>query len=61
MLKAFAAKVVFFAGYVVVAVVVLRRPAVPFVISFTGFFIGLHAMEAFGLKRLFDERSSAPR
>ncbi len=61
MFKAFAAKLVFFAGYVAAVIVVLRRPPVPFVMSFTGFFIGLHAMEAFGLKRLFGDGPSASR
>ena len=31
------------------------RPA-PFVVSFAGCFIALHAMEALFLRRLFDER-----
>jgi len=52
MVKAFAGKMVFFGAYVAVAVTELRRPTV-FVVGFTGYFIALHAMEAFWLRRLF--------
>ncbi len=52
MIKAFAAKMIFFAAYIAV---LLRsgwvRPT-PFVVSFIGYFLSLHAMEAFGLRRL---------
>jgi len=52
MIRAFAAKMVFFAAYIAV---LLRsgwvRP-IPFVVSFMGYFLSLHAAEAFGLRRL---------
>jgi hypothetical protein len=54
MVLAFAGKMVFFGAYVIVA---LRQPsvrAVPFVVSFTSYFIGLHLIEAVWLRRLFD-------
>jgi len=54
MTKAFAGKMVFFGAYV--AVIILSVPSlrpVPFVISFTGYFIALHLIEAFCLWRLF--------
>jgi hypothetical protein len=52
MIKAFAAKMIFFGGYITVFLGVgLVRP-IPFVISFTGYFISLYVMEAIGLHRL---------
>lgn len=60
MVAALAAKMVFFAGYVAV---VLRgfglRPA-PFAVSFAGFFIALHAMEALFLRRLLVDDLRSP-
>jgi len=53
MTAAFAGKVAFFALYVVVMLRVLSLRPVPFVASFTGFFIALHMVEALALKRLF--------
>lgn len=53
MMKAFGAKMLFFGAYVTV---VLWGPAVrpmPFVISFTLYFIALHLLEALFLQRLF--------
>jgi hypothetical protein len=57
MTTAFAAKIVFFGAYISVVILLLRLRPVPFVISFTGYFIGLHLMEALYLRRLFSERS----
>jgi hypothetical protein len=52
LLKAFAAKVIFFAVYIIV---LLRshcvRP-IPFVICFAGFYLALHIVEAIGLSRM---------
>lgn len=53
---AFAAKLVFFAAYVAVALLVLGARPVPFVASFTGYFIALHMAEVFCLRRLFASR-----
>ena len=52
MIAAFAGKMVFFGAYVVVMLGVLARRPIPFVASFTAFFIGLYAMEARYLGRL---------
>ena len=54
MLVAFATKMVFFGIYVAVGLRVLNLRPVPLVVSFTGYFIALYAMEALFLKRLFD-------
>jgi hypothetical protein len=53
MISAFAGKLVFFGAYVWLAIGVLRVEPVPFVASFTGYFIALHLIEALYLKRLF--------
>ena len=53
MLAGFAGKMVFFGGYVVVLLRVFRLQPVPFVTSFTAYFIGLYLIEAIYLKRLF--------
>jgi hypothetical protein len=53
MIAALAGKLVFFGAYVALAVVVLGVQPVPFVVSFTSFFIVLHLIEAFFLRRLF--------
>jgi hypothetical protein len=52
MIKVFAAKMIFFAGYITVLVSSGLVQPVPLVLSFTGYFIALHAVEAFGLRRL---------
>jgi hypothetical protein len=57
MATAFAAKIVFFAAYASAVILLLRLRPVPFVISFTGYFIALYLMEALYLRRLFSERS----
>lgn len=53
MIAAFGAKMVFFGAYVAVALLGLGLAPVPFVVSFTGYFITLHLMEALFLRRLF--------
>lgn len=53
MIGAFAAKMFFFGGYVLLIVKSGWVRPVPFVISFTGYFLALHIIEAFRLKRLF--------
>ncbi len=53
MIGAFAGKLVFFGAYVGLAIGVLGVQPVPFAVSFTGYFIALHLIEALWLKRLF--------
>jgi len=53
MITAFAGKLVFFGAYVGLAIGVFGVKPVPFVASFTGYFIVLHLVEALWLKRLF--------
>ena len=52
MIAAFGVKMLFFGAYVAIALKVLSLRPVPFTISFTGYFIGLHAIEALYLRRL---------
>lgn len=56
MMSAFAAKMVFFGAYVAVMLKVVRVVPVPFVASFTGYFIALYATEALLMRRLFGAR-----
>jgi hypothetical protein len=53
MMAGFVAKMVFFGAYVAVVTMVLKQPAVPFAVTFTGAFIALHLIEALALRRLF--------
>ena len=53
MVAAFGAKMVFFGAYVAIALKVLSLRPIPFVVSFTGYFIGLYFVEALCLRRLF--------
>ena len=53
MVMSFAAKAVFFAGYLVVMMRGLGLGSMVFVVSFVGAFIVLHLIEAVSLKRLF--------
>src|ERR1044071_2808440 len=53
MVTAFAAKLVFFGAYVTVMLRVLSLRPVPFVASFTSYFIVLYLIEALYLRRLF--------
>jgi hypothetical protein len=57
MASAFVAKIVFFGAYIAVMILLLRFRPVPFVVSFTSYFIALYLMEALYLRRLFSERS----
>ncbi len=52
---------VFFGGYVIVMVRVAAVRPIPFMVSFTGFFIGLYAMEALFLRRLFADSMRTSR
>ena len=53
MMKAFVGKLVFFGAYVGLAIGVLRVQPIPFIVSFTTYFIALHLIEALCMKRLF--------
>ncbi len=53
MSAAFAAKMIFFGAYVALVVKAGWAQPVPFAISFTGYFLGLHITEAVRLRRLF--------
>ena len=52
MVAAFGVKMVFFGAYVAIALKVLSLRPIPFVSSFTAYFIGLHLIEALYLRRL---------
>ncbi|HEX2340185.1 MAG TPA: hypothetical protein VHI98_06865 [Vicinamibacterales bacterium] len=52
MVKAFAGKMIFFGAYVAVVLRASSIRPIPFIVSFTGYFIGLHVMEAICLRRL---------
>jgi hypothetical protein len=53
MMKAFAGKLVFFGAYVGVVIGVMRARPIPFIVSFTAYFIALHLVEALCMKRMF--------
>jgi hypothetical protein len=53
MIGAFGAKMLFFGAYVALMLAVVRVHPVPFVVSFTGFFIALYLTEALLMRRLF--------
>ena len=53
MMASFGGKMVLFGAYVAVVLKVFAQPAIPFVASFTGYFIALHLCEALLLRRLF--------
>lgn len=53
MVSGFAAKMVFFGGYVAVMLKLVGLHPVPFVASFTGYFIALYLIEALLMRRLF--------
>ncbi len=55
MVAGFGAKMVFFGAYVIVALRGFGLKPIPFVVSFAGFFIALHVIEALFLRRLFVE------
>ena len=60
MIKAFAAKMIFFAGYITVLVSFGWVKTIPFVVSFVCYFLALHGVEAFGLHRLQIESRPEP-
>lgn len=53
MVKAFAVKMLFFAGYVAVMLRGLGLRPTAFVVGFTAFFVGVYGMEAWLFARLF--------
>jgi hypothetical protein len=53
MIAGFVGKLVFFAAYVAIVLGVFSHHPVPFVVSFTSYFIALYLMEAVFLRRLF--------
>jgi hypothetical protein len=53
MMAAFVAKMVFFGAYVAVMLRVAALRPIPFVVSFTSYFVALHLVEALYLRRLF--------
>jgi hypothetical protein len=57
MAGAFVFKMVFFATYVTLMLNVLELQLIPFIVSFTGYFIALYITEALYLRRLLSERS----
>lgn len=61
MLAAFGGKLVFFGAYVTVVLGVLSLRPIPFVISFTTYFIALLLFEALCLQRLLGSSMPAPR
>jgi hypothetical protein len=60
MILAFAGKMVFFGAYVTLALTMFPLRPVPFVISFTSYFIALHVTEAIWLRRLFQGERPQP-
>ena len=54
MVLAFGGKMLFFGAYVIVMLTVLMLRPMPFVISFTAYFVALYAIEALCLRRLFE-------
>ena len=60
MVGALALKMVFFGGYLFVMLRLFDMRPVPFVVSFTGYFIALHAMEALFLRRLLMDDLRSP-
>ena len=56
MMAAFGGKLVFFGAYVAVMLKVLQLEPMPFVASFTGYFVTLHIIEALYLQKLFAGR-----
>jgi hypothetical protein len=52
LIKAFAAKMIFFAAYITVLLSKGWVRPIPFAISFTAYYLCLHIMEAIGLHRL---------
>ena len=61
MVAAFGVKMVFFGAYVAVMLRLLSLRPIPFMTSFTTYFIALHLTEALCLRRLFAGGSPAAR
>lgn len=59
MLVSFGAKVLFFALYLVLMLKGLALRPMPFMLSFTGYYVALHVVEAACLKRLLSARVSS--
>ena len=55
MITAFGVKVLLFALYVVVLLGALELRPKPFMLSFTGYYVGLHVIEAMFLRRLLTD------
>jgi len=53
MIGAFGAKMLFFGAYVVLMLAVVGLRPVPFIVSFTGYFIALYLTEALLMRRMF--------
>jgi hypothetical protein len=60
MIGAFGFKLVFFGAYVAAAIGLLSISAVPFVVSFVGYFVALYFAEALLLQRLFSANVMPP-
>jgi hypothetical protein len=60
MVQGLAVKAVLFGAYVAGMLRVAGLRPVPFVVSFTGYFIALHVMEAMYMHRLFTSAAAAP-
>ena len=58
LMAAFVGKMLFFGAYVAVAIVILAVRPVPFVVSFTAYFVALQVTEAIWLRRLLANRQT---
>jgi hypothetical protein len=61
LITAFGGKMVFFGAYVVAMLRVRSIRPVPFVVSFTSYFIALHLVEALSLRRLLGGGTGSAR
>ena len=61
MIAAVGCKLAFFGVYVTIMLKLLALRPLPFVISFTSYFIGLHLFEALCLQRFFAAHTPAPQ
>jgi hypothetical protein len=59
MIGSFGAKVLFFGLYLAVMLKVLALRPMPFMLSFTGYYVALHVVEAVFLRRLLANRVSS--
>ena len=59
MIAAFGVKMVFFGAYVAVMLKGFALAPVPFVASFTSYFVALHLVEALALRAMFSEAGTA--